>query len=167
MSQHDRFQGGGAEYGAPADAQAWPQDPRPSMRPAPQYAPPTAAVPQVAPSYADAAPLATTPPQGGAAAAHGDSVTVALSRAYRAHDVSVRQVTFRKPTTADLRRCGYPMRNVLGRDGRVNAIDELPDVVGNYINLLSDPPLPPSTVNELSLEDFSKCSEAVLGFFIG
>lgn len=103
----------------------------------------------------------------GAGTAATDPALVVLSRAYEAHDLSVQAVRFRKPTTKDLRKCGYPMRNALNVAGSAVGIDELPDVVAKYVTLLSDPPLPPSTVDQFELDDFSKCSAVILGFFLG
>lgn len=150
---------GGSDFVPPVDQRTAP--PRPQSRPVPDY-----------PVYADTAPAgydaaagtSAPPPPPPQVAEDG---VVHLSRGYRAHDLDdVRRIKLRRPTTADLRKCGYPMRTMLDHSGRPCAVEELPDVIGRYVALLSDPPLPQSTVNELTLEDFSRLSTCVVGFFM-
>lgn len=135
-------------------------DPTLGVRPAPaEYAQMAGGAPEFEPepqAAYQAPPAVDIPPH-----------TVVLDHPVSAHGEEVRHVRFRKPTTKDLRIAGYPMRNVLGADGRVTAIEELPDVVAKYVSLLSEPPLPPSSVNSMDIDDFSKCSGAVLAFFLG
>jgi hypothetical protein len=159
--QYDPRRGGGQEYA--------PQH-HPVSRPAPNGFQPgaQAPVPMHAPDYPHAGKAVedrfAPPPAAPQAVASENSVV--LSRAYRAHGEDVRVVAFRKPTTGDLRKCGYPLRNVITPGVGVTAIEELPDTVAKYIALLSVPQLPPSTINDLDLDDFSKCSGVILGFFI-
>lgn len=91
---------------------------------------------------------------------------VVFSRSYKAHDADVRRVRFREPNTGDLRKAGFPLRNVVTPGVGITAIEELPDVVCKYICALSDPPLPPSTVNALDLDDFARCQQVIMGFFL-
>ncbi|MGE3064110.1 MAG: phage tail assembly protein [Hyphomicrobiaceae bacterium] len=93
---------------------------------------------------------------------------VELSRAYQAHDVQVRHVRFRRPTTRDLVRCGYPVRQIINSDtGRVESLEMKPDAIAKYIPTLSDPPLPPSTVDQMTLEDFTACAQVICTYFLG
>lgn len=183
---HDPRRAGGQEYapyappvpGSP-EAHAVEYALPPVMRAAPQGYQPQPAPAQVDP-YAFAQAVAAPPPapppvvharapapDAQAAPAADERPVVTFSRAYPAHDVEVRTVRLRKPTTRDLRRCGYPMRNAVNAAGMPVALEELPDVVARYVTALSDPPLPPSTVDQLDLDDFGKCSAVVLGFFLG
>ena len=41
-----------------------------------------------------------------------------------------------------------------------------PDAIAKYIQLLSSPPLPPSTIDTIELDDFELCSKAVVSFFL-
>lgn len=155
---------------------------RPTMRPAPQQQPapdeyewragePVPGL-QREPRQAPSAPAVS---HAAAEAAQGRPVeplaaadgVVELSRAYENGGEPVRAIRFREPTTADLRRIGYPLRNVLGPDGRVTGIDELPDRVARYITDLSEPKVLPSTIDKFSLDDFSRCSGIIIGFFLG
>jgi hypothetical protein len=167
---------GGQEY-APAPASAGPAQPYNPPHVGEVYAQPGHQAPYQAPQpavrpapagyeAAPAAPPAPRPAPPAAAAAAGGPV-VTLTRPYQAHDVDVQSVRFRKPTTKDLRKCGYPMRNATNANGVPVAMEELPDVVARYVSALSDPPLPPSTVDQFELEDFSRCSAVILGFFLG
>jgi len=179
---------GGAEY-APG------YDPQPSVRPVPQPVSPrlqasldkiipeewrqqareivaqemaqaaqaqTLPAPPPPPAQATTAPVQVAPP---ALSTSGPN-TVKLSRAYKAHDVDVQVVTFRKYTVKELRKVGYPLRNVFGPDGMPAGLDELPDVVARYMSVLSEPPLPPSTIDAMDVDDFALCSRAILLFFV-
>jgi len=184
MTNDPRFAGGGHEYGYASTQEAYephpapaPYEPQPMARPAPQGFQPRPATPQPHALSQHATPYvplqAPMPPAPVVAAAvarpdaqQPDKGVVELTRSYDAHDVAVKVVRFRKPTTKDLRKCGYPMRNVVNVGGNVSGIDEIPDIVARYITVLSDPPLPPSTVDQFELEDFSRCSAVIIGFFL-
>ena len=72
-------------------------------------------------------------------------------------------ITLRAPTTADLIELGQPMRLIPG-DGMTDpAIDVRMNVVANYVARLATIPL--SSVKAMSLSDFGKATQAVLGFF--
>lgn len=119
-----------------------------------------------------APPSAASPTAAAAARGEPDEpgtageTSVTLSRPYTAFGETVQRVRFRKPTTKDLRKNGYPLRNAIGNDGRIAAIEEMPDIAARYISALSDPPLPPSTVDSLDLKDFAACSAVIVGFFM-
>lgn len=95
-----------------------------------------------------------------------DLYTVKLSKLYRAHDLEVGHVRFREPVTREIRKAGYPLRGIVGPDGRPQSYEILADVVAKYIMLLSDPPLPESTVNEFTVTDLNACSAVITDFFL-
>jgi hypothetical protein len=155
----DPYRSGGAEYGAAPQYAPQP----PSMRP---VGSPPAATP--APAYAQEA-WGASPAGAEQAPANFAKLPneVLLSKPYKAHGSDVQHLTFREPTVPEIRRLGYPFRTGLNAQGVPSALEEIPDVVGNYIALLAKPPLPPSTVNQMTPADFSRCSGAVLSFFLG
>lgn len=158
--QHPTMRPAPAGYGQPApEAQAPYQPPPPVM-----HAPPVAAAPAAVAAAQGNPPPPSAPPPSSAPAAPGE---VVFSRAYKAHNDDVTRVRFRKPTTADLRRGGFPLRAITDASGKPVGYDELPDVVCTYITLLSEPQLPRSTVDQLEIADYNACSQALLGFFMG
>ncbi len=100
------------------------------------------------------------------AAPDRDPNTVAFSRAYQAHGEDVRRVRFRKPVTRDIKQAGNPIKAVVGTDGRLADLEIKWDVVAKYVVMLSDPPLPPSTVDSLEYEDLDACAGVIAGFFV-
>lgn len=167
----ETYRPGGAEYGAPQ--YQTPQAPgrqQPSMRPAAQQAQAsgwaeTAEYREPLQTYSAAGPSVPQPAQPTGVAKSPSEVV--LSKPYNAHGSDVQVVSFREPTVPEIRRLGYPLRNGINAQGIPCALEELPDVVGHYISLLSKPPLPPSTINSMTPADFSRCSSAVLNFFLG
>lgn len=151
----DPYRSGGAEYGAPQYA---PQPP--SMRPVGSQ---PGATP--APAYAQeawgASPAAVAP-----AFVPPDPLTVHFSRPYKAHGDDVQSITFRKVTPGDLRKVGYPIRNIITPGQGVTALEEVPEVICKYITILATPALPPSTVNALDMDDFTKCRDVIMSFFL-
>jgi hypothetical protein len=116
-------------------------------------------VPAAASPPVESHPVATVPPG-----------TVVLSRAYQAHGEPVQRLTFRAPTTGDLQKVNAaPFKFTLGEhDGRV-IIDDVEtnwNAVAQYIVLLASPPLPSSTVGQLTLDDLDTCAEALVPFFM-
>ena len=67
------------------------------------------------------------------------------------------EIELREPTTADVMACGYPMS--IG-DGTATP---KADVIGALIARLAS--IPPSSVKQMSLPDFSKAMTEILGFF--
>lgn len=93
------------------------------------------------------------------------SEVVLLSRQYRAHDVEVDRVLFRKPVGRDIARYGN-MLKVDVEDGTVKDVEVKYDVAVKYIVALSEPPLPPSTVDEFEFTDIEGCASALAPFFM-
>ena len=92
-----------------------------------------------------------------------DEVMIVLSKPITAHGEEVDQITLRQPTTADLIDMGQPMRLLPGNGLDEAAIEVRMNVVANYVARLAAIPL--SSVKALSLSDFGKATQAVLGFF--
>ncbi len=91
-----------------------------------------------------------------------------LSRAYQAHDLDVQRIKFREPTGKEYRQFGIPVRYVTSDSGGVVAETSVVvniDIVGNYIVVLSDPPVPSSTVDRMSVDDINACSRVICDFF--
>lgn len=173
---HDPRQHGGQEYAPHA-----PQIRQPSMRPAapphdPQYE--TYGFPSTATHQSPERPAPTAPPQvaavspaaveATAAAPRDDGAEVVeLSRTYMAHGEPVKRLTFRKPTGLDLRKYGYPVRQIINPDtGRIEAIEVNAAIAAKYIVALSSPPIPPSTVDAMDFHDADLCNGAVVRFFM-
>lgn len=167
---------GGAEYGLPPHQQ--PVNRQPTMRPQPSpepAAPEAVQVPrdQFAPQYSEPAPVSGDEPAasaGAIAAAIGTPLpeedVVVFSRPYKAHDLEVRQVKFREPTGRDIETCGYPFRLLQPEPGIDQVeIKIIPQAVTKLIVTLSNPPLPKSTVDQLSVRDWNACSTLINGFF--
>jgi hypothetical protein len=58
---------------------------------------------------------------------------------------------------------------VLGEQVGAVTIDEIETnwrAVAHYVVLLASPPLPPSTVDQFSLDDLDACAEALVPFFM-
>jgi len=147
----------GAEYGVQ------PPGPQPSSRPAPQgYAPGAAPVQHVADQLDSL--LGAAERESSAPALRENEVV--FSKPYRAHDETVTRITLRRPTTREIKVCGSPLRIVSGPDGRVLDIEMKWDVVAKYIPLLSSPPLPPSTVDDLDYFDLDACGAVLAPFFV-
>ena len=92
-----------------------------------------------------------------------DEVMIVLSKPITAHGEEVDQITLRQPTTADLIDLGQPMRLLPGNGLDEAAIEVRMNVVANYVARLAAIPL--SSVKALSLSDFGKATQSVLGFF--
>ena len=94
---------------------------------------------------------------------NNDELTIVLGKPVTAHGEEIDHITLRAPTTADLIELGQPMRLIPG-DGMTDpAIDVRMNVVANYVARLATIPL--SSVKAMSLSDFGKATQAVLGFF--
>ena len=92
-----------------------------------------------------------------------NEVVIALSMPITAHGEEVDQIILRPPTTADLIDLGQPMRLLPGNGLDEAAIEVRMNVVAHYVARLAAIPL--SSVKALSLADFGKATQAVLGFF--
>lgn len=92
-----------------------------------------------------------------------DDLTIILSRPVTAHGEEIDRLTLRQPTTADLIELGQPMRLLPGNGMEEPAIEVRMNVVAHYVARLAAIPL--SSVKTLSLGDFGRATQAVLGFF--
>lgn len=83
--------------------------------------------------------------------------TVHLKQSVTAHGETVTAITLREPKGKDAVSCGYPMR--LGEGGA----EPIAASIAKYISRLGE--VPPSTVDQLGMEDFNALMAVVLGFF--
>ena len=93
----------------------------------------------------------------------GSELIIMLASPITAHGEEVDQIILRPPTTADLSDLGQPMRLLPGNGLDEAAIEVRMNVVAHYVARLAAIPL--SGVKALSLADFGKATQAVLGFF--
>lgn len=170
-------------------AQANGRDPRLQPQPAQpgrvsvRPAPPAMALPQEDHSeYYDAgAPYEEAPPTNRAQARPGaatsvpevaradvDENVVHFTKSYMAHGQPVDRITLRKPVTRDIRKAGTPFKVILEDDQKtVRDVEYRWDAVASYVSMLSEPTLPPSTVDSLEFEDLARCAGVLVGFFLG
>lgn len=90
-------------------------------------------------------------------------LTIPLSAPVMAHGEEIDCLVLRQPTTADLIDLGQPMRLLPGNGMEDPAVEVRMNVVANYVSRLAAIPL--SSVKALSLGDFGRATQAVLGFF--
>ncbi|GGH55206.1 hypothetical protein GCM10010975_12530 [Comamonas phosphati] len=90
-------------------------------------------------------------------------LTITLSAPVMAHGEEIDCLVLRQPTTSDLIDLGQPMRLLPGNGMEDPAVEVRMNVVANYVARLAAIPL--STVKALSLGDFGRATQAVLGFF--
>lgn len=152
---YDTRRVGGGDFVPPVEER---MSPRPQMRPVPERG-----------DFrnGEAAASAIAAVNGEAISHPGDDVEVTFSRTYEAYGEPVRSIKLRRPTTLELRKCGYPMRSLINPNTQeMDGLDFKPDAIAKYIQLLSSPPLPPSTIDTIELDDFELCSKAVVSFFL-
>lgn len=92
-----------------------------------------------------------------------DDLTIQLAKTITAHGEEIDRISLRLPTTADLIELGQPMRLLPGNGMDEPAIEVRMNVVAHYVARLAAIPL--SAVKAMSLADFGKATQAVLGFF--
>lgn len=88
----------------------------------------------------------------------GGQVTVTLETPIQAHGEDVSTLTFRPLKVEDLNRSGYPIK--MGADG---TFEPVPDRVSALIGRLAG--IPDSSVAQLTISDWHRAMEAVVGFF--
>ncbi len=120
---------------------------------------------------ADSEPPAGSRPSSGedqvtTAPANPDFAEVVLSKPYMAHGEPVQRFQLRRPVTREIKQCGNPLRPVLDDTGRIANIEVRWDVIALYVPLLSNPPLPPATVDQFEFFDLDACAAALSPFFI-
>lgn len=92
------------------------------------------------------------------------SQTVKLITPITAHDEEISELTFREPTTKDTIEIGLPTLIIISED-KSTGVEVRQKVVAKYISKLCG--IPKSSVECLSLTDFSACTKVVMGFFGG
>lgn len=103
-----------------------------------------------------------------------DPNLITLSRDYDAYGDRFRSILFRLPNAGDLRKCGYPLKVTYDDAGKVTHSEPVPDSIAKYVVAIGTAqkldggttPIPEASVNSLSLEDFDRCTSAVLRFFL-
>jgi len=88
----------------------------------------------------------------------GGGVTITLETPVQAHGEDVATLTFRPLKVEDLNRVGYPLK--LGGDG---SMEPVPDRISALIGRLAG--IPDSSVAQLTVADWHRAMEAVVGFF--
>jgi Phage tail assembly chaperone proteins, E, or 41 or 14 len=88
----------------------------------------------------------------------GGAVTVDLETPIEAHGEEVTALTFRPLKVSDMESVGYPVK--LGSDG---TLEPIPARVSALISRLAG--IPASSVAQLSVADWHRAMEAVVGFF--
>ncbi|MBS1198161.1 MAG: putative rane protein [Proteobacteria bacterium] len=89
--------------------------------------------------------------------------TVKLSNSITAHGDEVSELTLRPPITKDIIQLGLPTLIIPGADGESTGIEIRQPVIARYIMRLAG--IPMSSVESLTISDFSLCTAAVMGFF--
>lgn len=88
--------------------------------------------------------------------------TVTLTRPIQAHGSERKQIELREPNGVDIQECGGDPR-AGGADKNGNVVIVNPHVVANYISRLGE--VPPSSVGQLCAIDWTRCQNAIIGFF--
>lgn len=85
-----------------------------------------------------------------------------LTKPIQAHDVTHHELTFREPTGADLARNGFPFKYETDGGRNMRVMDTTS--IAKYISDLAA--IPPSSVAQLNVIDFTRAMGEVLGFFM-
>lgn len=91
------------------------------------------------------------------------STVIQLSKPIKAHGEEVDQITLREPITKDVIELGLPTLIVAGPGGKSVGVELRQDVLSRYVSRLAK--IPMSSVEAMSLSDFSACTAVVMGFF--
>jgi len=92
-----------------------------------------------------------------------EAVTITLSKPIMAHGKEITELLLRPVTVEDVMELGQPTLLIPGADGNSVGVEIRAKVVGNYLMRLGAVPL--STIKSLSMSDFQKGQNAVMGFF--
>ena len=90
-----------------------------------------------------------------------ERITVKLSQPIEAHGEKLEELKLREPKGRDMIRCGIPYEIEQRDTGPVSRA--VMGSVANYISVLAE--IPPSSVAEMCVEDFSRAMVVVMGFF--
>lgn len=91
------------------------------------------------------------------------STVVNLSKPIKAHGDEVFEITLRDVETKDIIELGLPTLIIPSSDGKSVGFEIRQGVVARYVVRLAK--IPMSSVEALAPSDWSKCQEAVMGFF--
>ena len=84
-----------------------------------------------------------------------------LLKPIQAHGETVTELTFREPTGADITRNGFPFKYSESLDGQVRLFDAA--VITKFIADLAG--VPPSSVAQMTVVDYTRSMGHVVGFF--
>jgi hypothetical protein len=92
--------------------------------------------------------------------------TLPLSQPLKSHDGEIRELVFREPTFADMRKLGFePVAYARGgADGSLLLVSEKDDVIANYIETLCTN-AKPEILLQMCGADALKAKDIVTGFF--
>ena len=124
-------------------------------------APPPARAPRPA-----ARPAAGAAPAAPAPAQPAETAVIELSRPYMVHGEPLKRFSMRKPVAREIGKIGNPLKFEIGEDGRIAEIEARWDRVIRYVTALSDPMIPPSTVEEFEFADLDTCAAFLGPFFL-
>lgn len=88
---------------------------------------------------------------------------VTLNKPISAHGEQIAELTLREPVTKEVIEIGQPMLIIIGDEGKSTGIEIRQRVVARWISKLAG--IPMSSVEALSIGDFSRCTAVVMGFF--
>lgn len=88
---------------------------------------------------------------------------IPLSKPITAHGAQVSEITLRDPEPEDVMALGMPQLMIPSADGTTVGIEVRSKICGAYISRLAG--IPPSSVKQMTLPDFMRCQNAVMGFF--
>lgn len=92
--------------------------------------------------------------------------TLKLSHPLTGHEGEIKEITFREPTFADMRKHGLEIVAYArgGADGSLLIAGEKDDVIATYIEVLAQG-VAPEILGQMSAEDSLKAKDIVTGFF--
>lgn len=91
------------------------------------------------------------------------SAVITLSKPITAHGEEIAEITLREPIGGDIMEIGQPTLMIPSADGTSVGVEIRASIIGRYVMKLGGIPLP--SVKALAPEDFTKCQNAVMGFF--
>lgn len=89
--------------------------------------------------------------------------TVLLKKPITAHGKEIMEVALRAPEPTDVMEEGVPSLLIPSADGTSVGVEIRTKVVGRYISRLGG--IPMSSVKSMSMGDFNRCMNVVMGFF--
>ena len=90
-----------------------------------------------------------------------NTIVVKLQSAVQAHGDTIKELTFRRPTGGDLMTLSdWPIMI----DYNTGRISPNPPLMGQMMSVLAG--VPPSTIKQISAQDWSTCAHRLMGFFV-